>query len=360
MQENIVELLRHWPVFDGHNDLLLNLHLPKRGNNRSFFAESECGHLDLPRMKKGNFGGGFFAVFVPPTPDTPKEEETIQLTADGYKFPLAPALVYEYALTTALAITARLFKLEADAQGQIKVVRTADELEACLRTGIVAIVLHFEGAEAIDADLDALEVFYHAGLRSLGPVWSRPNIFGNGVPFEFPHSPDTGPGLTDLGKNLIQACNRLGIMVDLSHITEQGFWDVERISTKPLVATHSNAHTLCPCPRNLTDKQLDAIKASEGMVGVNFAVSFLRADGHNDANTPIDAVVHHLDYLVKRLGIEHVGLGSDFDGATIPTEIKDVSGLPKLLAALHKHGYDDIALRNLTHENWLRVLRKTW
>lgn len=361
VQNNTAQSINTLPIFDGHNDVLLNLYLPERGAGRSFFIESEKGHLDLPRMRKGGFGGGFFAVFVPPEPGPtmPKEEDIIQ-TADGYEFPLAPALGYVYALKTALTMTARLFKLETESEGQVKVVRNADELETCLRSGVLAAILHFEGTEAIDPNLDALEVFYQAGLRSLGIVWSRPNIFGHGVPFKFPHSPDTGPGLTDLGKSLVHACNRMGIMLDLSHITEQGFWDVAKLSDKPLVATHSNVHALCPCPRNLTDKQLDAIKASEGMVGLNFAVSFLRADGYNDANTPIDAMIRHIDYLVEHLGIEHVGFGSDFDGATIPQEIKDVAGLPKLITALREHGYDDIAVRKLAYENWIQVLRKTW
>lgn len=347
-------------IFDGHNDVLLNLHLVERGDGRDFFVESQKGHLDLPRARKGGFGGGFFAIFVPPESGTPKEEDSITITDNGYEFPLSPAINPEYAQKTAIALMARLFRLEAESEGQVKVVRTADELAASLRDGILAAILHFEGAEAIDSELDALEVFYQAGLRSLGIVWSRPNLFACGVPFKFPYSPNTGPGLTNAGKNLVRACNRLGIMIDLSHLNEQGFWDIARLSNKPLVATHSNVHALCECTRNLTDKQLDAIKESEGMVGLNFAVSFLREDSHNDASTPLEAMVRHLDYLIEHLGIDKVGFGSDFDGATIPQDMKDVTGLPKLIAVLRKHGYDDVALRKLTHENWLRVLSKTW
>jgi membrane dipeptidase len=281
-------------------------------------------------------------------------------TSTGYEVPLAAAIDLAYAQRTTMAMMASLYGLEGDSDGQFKVVRTVDELTTCLHEEVLAAILHFEGAEAIDPGLDALEVFYQAGLRSLGIVWSRPNVFAYGVPFGFPRSPDTGPGLTGAGRELVRACNRLGIMLDLSHLNEQGFWDVVELSDAPLVATHSNAHTLCPTTRNLTDKQLDAIKDSEGIVGLNFAVTDLRNDGWNDADTPLDVMVRHIDYLVEHLGIDCVGLGTDFDGATIPQEIGDVTGLPKLITALRESGYDDVALRKLAYENWVRVLGKTW
>lgn len=349
------------PIFIGHNDTLLNLYLPERGQGRTFFTRSEKGHIDLPRAREGGLGGGFFAIFVPPDPLTQpfKRVEPI-MTRTGYEMPLAPAIDQAYAQRTTIAMMANLFRLEAESEGQIKVARTVDEMTACMREGILAAILHFEGAEAIDPGLDALEVFYQAGLRSLGIVWSRPNAFAHGVPFGFPRSPDTGPGLTGAGRELVRACNRLGIMLDLSHLNEQGFWDVAKLSDAPLVATHSNAHTLCPTTRNLTDEQLDAIKGSEGMVGLNFAVTDLREDGWNNPDTPLDVMVRHVDYLVEHLGIDCVGLGTDFDGATIPQEIGDVTGLPKLITALRERGYDDAALRKIAYENWVRVLNWTW
>jgi len=348
------------PIFDGHNDVLLALYERDRGEGVTFFDRSEKGHLDLPRARAGGFAGGFFAVYIPADPAVPKAE-SYNFTSDGpLDMPLPPPLELAYAQQTAFAMSALLFRAEAESNGQLKVVRTADELAACLRDGVLATILHFEGAEAIDPELNALEVFYQAGLRSLGIVWSRPTAFGNGVPFAFPHSPDTGPGLTDAGKQLVRACNRLGIMLDLSHLNEQGFWDVAKLSDAPLVATHSNAHALCASSRNLTDKQLAAIKESDGMVGLNFAVCFLREDGDNNADTPIDVMVQQIAYLVERVGIDRVGFGSDFDGAKIPSELGDVAGMPKLIAALRAHGFDDAALRKIAHENWLRVLRKTW
>jgi membrane dipeptidase len=347
-------------IFDGHNDTLLSLYTGERGEGVTFFERSDKGHIDLPRAREGGFGGGFFAVYVPPEEKREHKDRSQFATPDGFEVPLPPPLDHAYAQRVAIAVSASLFRIEAASGGQLKVVRTADELVACLHDGVIAAILHFEGAEAIDPELNALEVFYQAGLRSIGPVWSRPTAFGHGVPFAFPRSPDTGPGLTDAGRELVRACNRLGVMLDLSHMNEQGFWDVAELSDAPLVATHANAHALCHSTRNLTDKQLDAIKESNGIVGLNFHVGFLREDGADDADTPLDVMVHQIDYLVERLGIDRVGLGSDFDGATMPLELGDVSGLPKLVAALRSRGYDDEALRKLAHENWVRVLRKTW
>ncbi len=349
------------PIIIGHNDTLLNLYLPERGGGRSFFMRSDKGHIDLPRAQEAGLAGGFFAIFVPPESSGEAAPRlSIIVTEKGYEIPMQAAIDPAYAQRVTIAMMAGLFRLEAQSKGQFKVVRTTDELETCLNEDILAAILHFEGAEAIDPGLDALEVFYQAGLRSLGIVWSRPNAFAEGVPFRYPHSPDTGPGLTGAGKALVRACNRLGIMLDLSHLNEQGFWDVARLSDAPLVATHSNAHTISPSTRNLTDKQLAAIKASEGLVGLNFSVGDLREDGHNDPDIPFAKIVDHIDYLVEQLGIDCIALGTDFDGTRVPLEIGDVTGLPKLIEALRERGYNGEALRKLAYKNWIRVLRKTW
>ncbi|MCB9454455.1 MAG: membrane dipeptidase [Anaerolineaceae bacterium] len=356
-----------FPVIDGHNDMLLRFTLPGRSEEaiETFFTGTKEGHIDLPRARQGGFAGGMFAVYVPARQKKKGKKAKPRSFADyatptGYSVPLDAPLKYNYALKTALTMTAGLFRLEAMSEGQVKVVRTVDEFEACLQNDTLAAVLHFEGAEPIDRDLVALDVLYQAGLRSLGIVWSRPTIFAEGVPFVFPHSPDIGGGLTDAGRALVKACNQLGIMLDLSHLNEAGFWDVAKYSEAPLVATHSNVHALCPLTRNLTDKQLDAIKESDGMVGLNFGVSFLRADGMIGTDVPLETMVRHIDYLVERVGIDRVGFGSDFDGTRVSEDLKDVAGLPNLVAALRKAGYNDGELRKITHQNWLRVLRKTW
>ena len=349
------------PVFDGHNDTLLNLLLRKRGGGRGFFERSDAGHVDLPRALEGGFAGGFFACFAPPNPKAGwTEEAALTVTAEGYEVAGAPPLDPEYARGFADGMARLLFRLEEEAEGHLRVVRTAAEIAGCLDDGALAAILHFEGAENLGTEPGALQEVYDLGLRSLGLVWSRPNAYAHGVPFRFPSTPDTGPGLTEAGRDLVSECNRLGVLVDLSHLNERGFWDVASLSDAPLVATHSNAHALCPSSRNLTDRQLDAIRDSDGMVGVNFAVAFLREDGRDDTNTPLEAVVRHVDYLAERLGIDRVGFGSDFDGARVPEAIGDVLGLPNLLAALRDGGYGEAELRKLAHENWLRVLRATW
>ena len=349
------------PIFDGHNDALQSIYRPKNDKPRPFFERTDQGHTDLPRMREGGYAGGFFAVFVPSdTPDDGFPGADAESGKAAYELPLPSAIELAHAQSVTIKGVAALFQLEARSAGQIKVIRTADDLKDSLRRQVLAMVLHFEGAEAIDPELNALHVFYQAGLRSLGLAWSRPNDFAHGVPFRFPHSPDTGPGLSDAGRELVKTCNRLGILVDLAHINEKGFWDTAGITAAPLVVTHAGVHALCPSTRNLTDKQLDAIGESGGVLGINFHVGFLRADGLLKADTPIAEIVRHIDYVAQRIGIEHVALGSDFDGAIMPSELGDVAGMPKLIQCLRDKGYDDEALRKVTHENWVRVLRRTW
>ncbi|HEY5333662.1 MAG TPA: membrane dipeptidase, partial [Solirubrobacterales bacterium] len=195
---------------------------------------------------------------------------------------------------------------------------------------------------------------------SLGPVWSRANDFATGVQFVFPSSPDIGPGLTDAGAALVRACAELGILVDLSHLNEKGFWDVAKLEPGPLVASHSGAHAVAAASRNLTDAQLDAVGASGGLVGIVYATSFVRADFADDPDTPLAAIAAHARYVADRIGVEHVGLGSDFDGATIPAELGDVAGLPRLLDALRDVGFSDPELEAIAWHNWRRVLDAWW
>jgi membrane dipeptidase len=345
------------PFIDGHNDTLLALRLDGKGRN-AFAAGRNEGHLDLVRARASGFAAGFFAVYVLPETD---EERLASMLPNGpapFFQPLPAPISLGHARREADAMIDLLHELASD--GELVVARDPEDVEAALGEGLLAAILHFEGAEPVDPGLASLETFYGRGLRSLGLVWSRPNAFAEGVTFAFPSTPDTGPGLTEAGRRLVVESNRLGILLDLSHLNERGFWDVAALSQAPLVASHSNAHELSASSRNLTDAQLDEIGRSGGIVGITFHAGMLGPDGGVGPSLPLARIVDHVDYVVDRIGIDHVGFGSDFDGATISAEIGDVTGLPRLVEALRDCGYRDDEVSKLAHANWLRVLRETW
>jgi membrane dipeptidase len=274
--------------------------------------------------------------------------------------PYPPELPWEDAARNIAKQGARLFRLLDACGDAVRLVRDSDDLDACLAGEALGVVLHMEGAEAIDTDLDALDVWYAAGLRSLGPVWSRANAFAYGVPFRFPGTPDTGPGLTEAGRALVKRCGELGIAVDLSHINAAGFWDVARLLDGPLIASHSGVWALCTYTRNVTDDQLDAIAASGGLVGINFDVGSLREDGGDDADTPLSRIADHARYVAERCGVDHVALGSDFDGATMPRDVPDASAYQAVLAALEAAGFESDEVDRIAWRNWRRVLAAAW
>lgn len=343
-------------VFDGHNDVLSQLARAGGVPAAEAFLASTNFHIDSLKARQGGLGGGFFAMWVA-SPSEGAGYQSLMMNAE-YDIPLPSMLEQQNALPVVLEQAAILIRLEQ--LGAVQICTSTQSLQSCLGSERLAAIMHLEGCEAIDPDFHALDVLHAAGLRSLGPVWSRPTIFGHGVPFRFPSTPDIGGGLTDLGVDLVKRCNRMGIMIDLSHINLAGFNDIAKHSNRPLVATHSNAHSLCPHARNLTDEQLDVIAASKGMVGLNFAAAFLREDGRMISEVPVSQMLRHLDHLLAKLGEEGVGLGSDFDGAEIPHAIGDSSGLRVLVNAMHDHGYGEALITKLCHGNWFNVLERTW
>jgi len=347
------------PFFDGHNDFLVRLMLAGEPRGAFWRGPRDTGHLDLARMRDAGFAGGLFAIFVPPEQKGPRRDLGSQMANASTGIPLPPLMTHEAAQPVALAQAGYLHWMARETPEDFAVCRTAGEIRAAMEKDIIAGVMHMEGAEAIGPDLDALYLFHEMGLRSLGPVWSRPTIFGHGVPMKFPAGPDIGPGLTEAGKDLVRLCNELRILIDLSHMNEAGFNDVAALSDAPLVATHSNVHALCASPRNLTDRQLAVIRETGGLVGLNFATFYLREDGRFTAETGWDELLRHADYLIEHLGEDHVGLGSDFDGCIVPKVIGDVTGVQGLFEALRSHGYDDALLAKLARGNWLGCLERT-
>ncbi len=336
--------------FDGHNDSLT------KPDHARFASGRDEGHLDLPRMAEAGMRGGIFAVFIR-NPETADYRPAASNKPGG----AGPAPELDHAFASAAATTAAGRLLGMERAGQMRVGRTVADLDAAAAGGPPVGVLHLEGAEPIDADLESLELWYAAGLRSLGPVWSRPNAFGTGVRFRFPSTPDIGPGLTDAGKALAKRCGELGIVFDLAHMNEAGFWDTAALEAGPLVVSHAGVHAICPNSRCITDAQIDAVGATGGLVGIVYAPAFLRPDGKNQSHgTGLDLIARHARHVAERIGVEHVALGSDFDGTEVPDALGDVTGVPKIFDELERHGFTSDEVDQIAWSNWRRTLASCW
>ena len=342
-------------IFDGHNDLLTRLWLSSADDPvYDFIYGTLPGHLDLKRCRQAGWLGGLFSVFLPPYAYV-KNNHPDKLSNPSNSDFTAQEIVDICCAQLELAQ-----QLQARSDGQIQICTSLNQIQGCQQNQQLAIVLHLEGAEFLAIEPDLLDVFYEAGLRSIGPLWNRKSLFGDGLNASFPHSPDTGSGLTREGKDLVLACRDKHMLIDVSHMNERAFWDTLEIIDQPIVATHSNAHALCAQARNLTDRQLAAIKQNGGMVGVNFDVAFLREDGQRDTQTSLDVIVDHLAYLIDHLGEDHVGFGSDFDGCLLPDELSDISQIAMLIERMQQRHFSDALIEKVTSKNWFAVLGEIW
>ena len=337
-------------VFDGHNDVLSRLWCAG-GDPVQRFARDE-GHISAPSARAGGFAGGLFALYSPQT------RRAFDFSGfRGGTMPLSRPMEQNAALQSVMAEVGIARRLQA--AGLIRLCTEVAGIEAAMASGQIAAVLHLEGAECIDPELLVLDALYGMGLRSLGPVWSRPTIWGEGVPFGYDRDGDTGPGLTADGRRLIARCAELGIVVDTSHLTMKGFWEVGDMGL-PLVATHSNAWDLCPTTRNLTAPQLRAIGATGGMAGLNYATVFLSPEGWKTGRATLDDCLRQLEAMIEGAGEDHVGLGSDFDGAPLPEGMTSAADLPALIGAMELAGFGATLIEKLCHGNWLAFLRRAW
>jgi membrane dipeptidase len=337
------------PVFDGHEDFITQVK-PKRGilgsdGGRDFLADGsatppgstqgdesagqpKAGHVDLPRAMRGGLGGCFTSIYL--------SNERAEYNALAY----------------AMDEMNDVFRIADRSEGRFRICRTVAEVRQAFDESAFASVFMFEGADPISSSLKELRVFYEAGLRCLAPTWSRSTIFAHGVAFNG-SLPDTG--LTDLGRELVHECNRLGILLDVSHINPAGFWDMLEESKAPVVATHSSVKAISPHVRNLDDDQIRALAKKGGSIGINFANMFLRPDMQRGDDTPLDVIVQHFDHIVNLVGDEHVSFGTDFDGTDVPAVVKDATGLPVVLRALKQKGYSDASLERICNGNFLRA-----
>jgi len=321
---NIEELHRSSIVFDGHCDSLLRV---VEGQLKLAERSSE-GHIDLPRLHDAGVTAQVFAIFI----------------EDKY-------LPAQAARQTLRALDAFYRELEANADALVLATKAAD-VEQAKAAGAVAAIIGCEGAECMEGDLALLRIFHRLGVRLLTVAWSRRNQAADGA-----WESRTGGGLTNFGVKLVEECNQLGILLDISHLSPAGVEDVLEVSSAPIVASHSNARALCPSPRNLTDQQLVALAENGGVVGVTFVPAFI-SERIEDAS--LDRLLDHVDHIVKIAGVEHVGLGSDFDGfrPPAPAGLEDVTHLPGITAGLVERGYSEEDVRKVLGLNWMRVFRQ--
>lgn len=229
-------------------------------------------------------------------------------------------------------------------------VRTAEDAGNVLKHK-AATLLAIEEGGAIDGSLEALRCLYELGVRAMTLTWSNRNDIADGINEEA-----SGSGLTLFGKQVVAEMNRLGMLVDVSHISTAGFWSVIETSTKPIIATHSNAKSLCPHPRNLNDEQIKALAQNGGLAGITFAGQFLEEDWRNAC---IESVYKHIDYMLNLIGNDdHIGFGSDFDGISHPPyNIQGVQDYKPLIEYLSKY-YSDETINKITHQNVINLLQK--
>jgi membrane dipeptidase len=316
-------------VIDGHCDTLLRLQREELGLRPYFRQEvSEEGHIDLDRLEAGGVTAQNFACYVGPQ----------HLPAQATRQTLRLIDVF--------------YRYQAEHAADLCLATKAADIEQAKAENKVAGILSMEGAEGLEGDLGVLRMVYRLGVRWVGLTWSRRNQAGDGV-----SEARTGGGLTRFGLQLVEELNRLGMIVDIAHLAPAGVADVFEVCQGPVVASHANARALCDVSRNLTDAQLEQVAASGGVVGVVFCPAFITA-GEEPAT--LDMLLDHVDHMVKVMGVDHVGLGSDFDGfgGPPPVGLEDVSCMPNITAGLLARGYSAEDVSKVLGGNWLRVIRK--
>lgn len=331
-------------------------------------VELSDGHVDIPRLKAGGVTAAFFSIWV-----------DVRYGAGG-------------AFRRALDLIAAVRAL-ADTDPEVELATTAAQVRAVAARGHVAVLLGVEGGHAIEHSLDKLDSLFQLGVRYMTLTWNNGNEWAGAS-----MDPRRQGGLSAFGRTVVRRMNALGMLVDVSHVSDSTFWDVLATTTRPVIASHSACQALAHHPRNLSDAQLRALARNGGVLGINFYPVFLddhfarqyealrrrwrpqtdsiraryrdrpgasafeidKFIGQQAESLPvpgIDRLVAHIDHAVQVMGVDHVGLGSDFDGISVlPTPMKDATSLPLLVAALRGRGYSDSDVRKILGENFLRLL----
>jgi membrane dipeptidase len=333
-------------------------------------VRNTSGSIDVPRMKEGGLGAIFFSIWIPSKVTGPEAVNRAQTQID--------------------AVREQVRKHRKD----LVLATTADEIREARKKGKIAALMGIEGGHMINSDLDVLRKFASLGVRYMTLTHSGNDEWADASTDKAVHN-----GLTDFGKDVIREMNRLGVMVDISHVSDKTFYDALEVSKAPLIASHSSCRAICDAPRNMTDQMMKDLAAKGGVIQINYHVGFLsqefrdaekanpelnkaisvevtRRCGENEACQLIEGdritreyvaqgklprvewtkIIEHIDHAVKVVGAEHVGLGSDFDGANMPYGMEDATKLPRITEALLKKGYSEGDIKKILGENTLRVM----
>ncbi len=321
-------------IVDAHCDTLLllgkqhadyNSSSWDTGDEKSFY-KNDTTAVDIEKMERGNVDLQFMAVFI------------------------HPAFNPDFSLKKSLSYIDLLYrKIEENSQ-HISLIKNYYDLAKNRKEGKKSVLLALEGGEPLTNDIAVLRMMYKLGLRCITLTWNHRNNIADGVAESI-----TGGGLTNFGREVVREMNRLGIIVDVSHISEKGFWNVVDITTKPIIASHSCAFNLCSHIRNLKDEQIKAIAKLNGAIGINYCTSFLE---DNPSKASVKSIVNHIEYIAEVGGIDCVGLGSDFDGAEVPKDISDISQIYKIKDEMVKRGFKDIDINKVMGNNFVRVIQE--
>ncbi|HLG15384.1 MAG TPA: dipeptidase [Blastocatellia bacterium] len=346
-------------VIDTHIDTT-----PKLQTNWKFTDEHKDGAIDLPRMKKGGLNALFFSIYMSGTVTGPK------------------------AVNDSIERIAAVHNLAEDMPNEVALCVTADQVRKAHKQGKIAALLGMEGGHMINNSLPVLRMYAELGVRYLTLTHSVNTDWADSSGDQPKHN-----GLTDFGKDVVRELNKLGIMVDISHVSDKTFWDAIEVSKAPMIASHSSCRAISGHPRNMTDDMIKALAAKGGVIQINYLDQFIDNDLYEYSKksqqlmrelaekypgrenlakrreevakqfgpapkVSWEKIIEHIDHAVKLVGIDHVGLGSDFDGGSMPPGMEDVTGLPKITEALLRKGYREADIKKILGENTLRVLRE--
>lgn len=332
MNEAIHQLHRRATVVDAHIDTLLDIMVPparpvKLPTPRNFGERSDKGHVDLPRLVESGVDLQVFAAYIQPE----------------YKI--------ERALHRFMQLADRFYQmLEAHKDRMMLFTKVSDVYEA-ERNSKIAAMLSIEGGEAVEADLGILRMLHKLGVRAITLTWNERNQIADGAA-----EGRTKGGLTNFGVELVGEMNKIGMVVDVSHLSDAGFFDVIETTKSPIIASHSNCRSLCNHRRNLTDEMIRLLADNGGVMGMNFAPAFI--DERRD-HASLERVLDHVDHVAKLVGVDYIGLGSDFDGIeSTPKGLEDVTKMPWFTEGLIRRGYSEDDVLKILGGNFLRVFKK--